>query len=60
MSKQIKLPGGNGHLPENLYLNDIAYVGAHNAGCVSVIIYIISFIHTNRNMVGSIINRGLQ
>jgi hypothetical protein len=38
MSKQIKLPGGNGHLPENLLISDIAYVGAHNAGCVSVII----------------------
>lgn len=31
------MPGGNGHLPGIIKLNEIAMVGSHNAGCSKVI-----------------------
>jgi len=30
------MPGGNGHLPGFLKLNEVALVGSHNSGCSKV------------------------
>lgn len=47
------LPGGNGHLPGNLKVSEICYVGSHNSGCSKVI-----FVQNERIMGGFMLNKG--
>jgi hypothetical protein len=53
IENHARMPGGNGHLPGAMKLNEVAMVGSHNAGCSKVFTLFLFF----RLIVGSTLNR---